>query len=142
MGAVLGVLGLIAGLLGASSALPWALAAIGGEYAAWFALRGGGVDTRAPVYAAGLLVVAELAYWAGDRRSPARPDTELEVRRLVGVLIAAFGSIALGAVVLGISSVSVGSGVTLEALGVACAVALLIIVASLVRADRDASAEL
>jgi hypothetical protein len=137
VGGVFGVLALAVGLLGAPSALPWALAAIGGEYAAFFALRGGSVDTRAPVYAAGLLVVAELAYWAGDRRSPARPDRELEVRRLVGILIAAVGSIALGALVLGISSASVGSGVALEALGVACAVALLVIVAVVVRADRD-----
>jgi hypothetical protein len=142
LGAVLGIAVLAVGLLGLPSAIPWGLAFIGAEYAAWFALEGGGIDTRAPVYAAGLIVVGELAYWARDRRSVAAPDLELEARRLVALLITATGAIAAGATVLGVSSLSIGGGVALEALGVACAVTLLVIVAKLVRADRDAPPEL
>lgn len=142
LGAVLGIALLAVGLVGLSSAIPWGLAFIGAEYAAWFALRGGGIDTRAPVYGAGLIVVGELAYWARDRRSVAAPDPELEVRRFVALLITAVAAIAAGAAVLGVSSLSLGGGVAVEALGVACAVTLLMLVAKLVRADRDPSPEL
>jgi hypothetical protein len=137
LGAVLGLAALALGLAGLNSAIPCGLALIGAEYAAWFALRGGGIDTRAPLYAAGLIVVGELAYWVRDRRSAAAPDTELEVRRFVALLITAMGTIAAGTVVLGVSSASIGGGVALEALGVACAVGFLVLVARLVRADRD-----
>jgi hypothetical protein len=137
IGAVAGVLLLLVAVAGATSTLPWAIAFIGAEYAAWFALRGGGVDSRAPVYGAGLLVVAELAYWARDRGSTAVPAPGLEVRRSFGVLAAAVGALAVGAVALGISAVSLGSGVALEALGVGAAVALLVLLAVMVREDRD-----
>lgn len=121
---------------GVSSAVAWALAALGGEYAAWLALRDGGVDTRAPLYGAGLLLVAELSYWAIDRRSTARAERQLDVRRAVALLVSLAASIALGTLLLGASSVSIGGGVALEALGVAGAVALLIVVAILVRGER------
>ena len=138
LGAVAGLMLLAAAVGGAVSLLPWAIALLGSEYAAWFALRGGnGIDTRAPVYGAGLLAVAELAYWARDRRSIARPQRGLEIRRFFGVLAAAVGALATGALVLGISSASVGGGVALEALGVAGAATLLVLLATLVRADRD-----
>jgi len=137
VGAILGMGLLLPALAGVVSTLPWALAAIGGEYAALFALRGGDVDTRAPVYAAGLLVVAEIVYWARDRQSTAVPVPGLEVRRFFGVLLSAVGALAIGALVLGISSISLGSGVGVEALGVAGAVALVILLAALIRADRD-----
>lgn len=122
---------------GVSSAVPWALAALGAEYAAWFALRGGAVDTRAPLYGAGLLVVAELSYWALDRRSAAHAELELDVRRLVGMLLLLTGSLALGTLLLGASAVSIGGGVVLEALGVTAAVALLVLVAMVVRRGRE-----
>jgi hypothetical protein len=141
LGAVAGVALLVVGVAGATSTLPWAIAAIGGEYAAWFAVRGGeGIDTRAPVYGAGLLAVAELAYWARDRRSTAVPQRGLEFRRLFGVLGAAVAALAVGALALGISAASLGGGVALEALGVAAAVGLVVLLAILVREDRDAPA--
>src|SRR5439155_1333429 len=39
--------------------LAWSLALLGAEYAVWLTERGGAVDTRSPLYAAGLLLVAE-----------------------------------------------------------------------------------
>jgi len=142
VGAILGMGLLLPALAGAVSALPWALAALGGEYAALFTLRGGDVDTRAPVYAAGLLVVAELVYWTHDRKSTAVPAPGLEVRRFFCVLLFAVGALATGALVLGISSISLGGGVGLEALGVAGAVALIILLAALIRTDRDEQPEI
>lgn len=126
---------------GVSSAVAWALAGLGGEYASWLALRGSGVDTRAPLYAAGLLLVGELSYWAIDRRSTARAEQQLDVRRAVGLLVALAASIALGTLLLAASSVSIGGGVALEALGVTGAVALLVVVAILVRGQRQPEPE-
>lgn len=126
---------------GVSSAVAWALVGLGGEYAAWLALRGGGVDTRAPLYGAGLLLVGELSYWSLDRRSTARAEQQLDVRRAVALLVALPASIALGTLLLAASSVSIGGGVALEALGVAGAVALLVVVAILVRGQRQPEPE-
>jgi hypothetical protein len=138
LGGAFALIALLVALAGGpSSAVPWALAALGGEYAAWLALRDGGVDTRAPLYGAELLLVAELSYWVIDRRSAARADQELDVRRAVTLLILLAASIALGALLLAASSVTIGGGVALEALGVAGAVALLVVVAILVRGHRQ-----
>ena len=132
IGGAFAVLALIGGVSsGTATLVPWAVAALGGEYAVWLTLRGGGVDTRSPLYAAGLLLVAELAYWALDRRSLAVPDVELEVRRALRLLVALAASIAVGAALLAASAASVGGGVALEAVGVAAAVALLLLVARL-----------
>jgi hypothetical protein len=142
LGGAFALLALLVALgAGASSAVPWALAALGAEYAAWLALRGGSVDTRAPLYGAGLLLVAELSYWAIDRRSTARAEEQLDVRRAVRLLILLVASIALGTLLLAASSLSIGGGVALEALGVAGAVALLVVVAILVRGQRQPEAE-
>jgi hypothetical protein len=142
VGAIVGIGLLLPALAGAVSTLPWAIAAIGGEYAAWWAVRGGDIDTRAPVYAAGLLVVAELVYWARDRQSTAVPAAGLEVRRFFGVFLSAVGALAVGALVLGISSISLGGGVGIEALGIAGAVALIVLLAALIRSDRDEQPEI
>jgi hypothetical protein len=125
--------------VGSGALVPWALAALGGEYVAWLALRGGGVDTRAPLYAGGLLLVVELAYWALERRSRARPDVELEVRRALRLLAGTALAMVAGAAVLAASAVSFDGGVALEALGVAAAIAVLVLVAALARGPRDVS---
>lgn len=143
LGGAFALLALLVALpAGVSSPVPWALAALGGEYAAWFALRGGDIDTRAPLYGVGLLLVGELSYWALDRRSTAPAELELEVRRAVGLLVMLAATIGLGTLLLGASAVSVGGGVALEAIGVAAAVALLVLVAVLVRSEQAREPEL
>jgi hypothetical protein len=142
IGGAFALLPLVAAVAGgASGAVPWALAALGGEYAAWIAVRGGDVDTRSPLYGAGLLLVAELAYWAIDRRSIAHAEAELETRRAAMLLVLLAVSIAVGAVLLAASSLSLGGGAAVEAVGVAAAVALLGIVASLVRTQSEQERE-
>ena len=141
LGGVLAAAVLAGALAGLPSLVPWVLAVLGGEYAAWFALRGGSVDTRAPVYAAGLLCVGELAYWALDRRTLARPDPELEWRRLGTTLLLAIASVGLGALLLGAAAVSLGRSVAIEALGVAGAVGLLVLLARLAWSERQEEQE-
>jgi hypothetical protein len=132
---------LVALTWGVTSAVPWAVVALGSEYASWLALRDGGVDTRSPLYAAGLLLVAELSYWAIDRRSTARAEVQLEMWRAVTLLGWLMASIALGTVLLAASSLSVSGGVGLEALGVVAAVGLFVLVAVLVRRRREPTPE-
>jgi hypothetical protein len=141
-GGALALVVLAGALAGLPSLVPWALLALGGEYAAWFALRGGSVDTRAPLYAAGLLCVAELAYWALDRRTLARAEGELEWRRLGTILLLAIASVGLGAVLLGAAAVSLGRSVAIEALGVVGAVGLLVLLARLTWGERQEEQEL
>jgi hypothetical protein len=137
LGGAFAVLALLLAQAGVSIAIPWGLVALGGEYAAWFALRGEAVDTRAPLYGAGLLLVGELSYWALDRRSAAPADLELDVRRLVALIVVLGGAVAAGTLLLAVSALSIGGGVVVEAVGLAGAVALLALVATLVRAGRE-----
>jgi hypothetical protein len=142
LGGAFAVLALFVALaVGFTSPVPWALVGLGAEYVSWFALREGGVDTRAPLYGAGFLLVAELSYWAIERRSTARAELELDVRRAVTLLVLLAASIGLGTLLLAASSISIGGGVALEALGVVGAVTLLVLVAVLVRRERTREAE-
>jgi hypothetical protein len=79
--------------------VPWAIALLGGQYAASLLLRDAGIDGLAPLYAALLLVTAELAYW-GLEMKPALGGV---ARRLASLLGLALGAAAVGAFVLALS---------------------------------------
>lgn len=112
----------------------WSLALLGGEYGAWLALRGDAVDTRAPLYAAGFVVLAELAY-EGLARGVAWVEPELVARRVLLLAGLAVGSVALGAVVLAVATIPLRGGVVLTAVGVAAATLALALIARLARRD-------
>ena len=102
-----------------------ALGLLGAEYAALFALRGDAVDSRAPLYGACFLAVAELAYGALELRAGA-PEPGLTARRIVILAGLALGSVVVGTIVLAAASAPLDGGVGLEAVGVFAAVALLV----------------
>jgi hypothetical protein len=112
--------------------LAWSLALLGAEYGIWLAQRGGSVDARAPLYAAGLLIVAELSY-QGLERSPVGAEPELLARRGLQLVLMAVGTVAVGTVVLGAASIPIGGGAALTTAGVA---ALLLALALLARLAR------
>jgi hypothetical protein len=118
------VLGVALGLRLAVLVAP-ALGLLGAEYAALFALRGDAVDSRAPVYAACFLAVAELAYGALELRAGA-PEPGLTSRRIVILAGLALASVVVGTIVLAAASAPLDGGVGLEAVGVVAAVALLV----------------
>lgn len=124
-------------LLRSASLLPWALVALGAEYAAGLALHAGsGVDTRAPLYGAGLLLAAELGYWSIARRSAAWAEPQLLAWRVLGLALLTLAAVGLGTLVLAVGAIPVGGGVALEALGVAAAVGLVALLARLVALER------
>lgn len=107
-----------------------ALVVLGGEYAVLFIVREATVDVRAPLYGAGFLVVAELAFAAVELRA-GTPDPGLIARRTAALVGLALGGIVLGAVVLAAATVPLEGGIALEAVGVAAAVGLLVVLGRL-----------
>jgi hypothetical protein len=113
----------------------WALALLATGYALALALgpERATLDAAAPVVAAALLVVAELAYWSLELRDPGRWEGPLLARRLGMLGVLALVSLALGSVVVVFTTVEIEGGIGLTALGVGAAVATLAILAGLAR---------
>jgi hypothetical protein len=105
------------------------LVLLGAEYAGFFLVRGSTIDQRAPLYGAGFLVVAELAFAAMERRAPG--TRELALFRIIALVALAVAAVALGAAVLAVAALPAGGGVALHAVGVAAAVALVVLLGRL-----------
>jgi hypothetical protein len=111
-----------------------ALVVLVGEYAAALVAReSDAVDSGAPVFGAGLLLLAELAYWSLDLRRAGREEGRAVVRRLTALAAAAGGSLLLAAFVVGVTAVPAGGGLLWDALGIAAVIATLAILARLAR---------
>jgi len=140
LGPLVGAIGLAGALLLALALLarlgglvPWAILLAGAEYGAFLAIHETSVDGYAPIYAAGLLLVTELAYWSMEPRVQGAVGEGLTTRRvtlLIAVCVAAGG---IGGLILAMSEASVNGGLWLEALGVAAAVGALALLARLAR---------
>jgi hypothetical protein len=116
------------------SAIGFALVALGGAYAVLFAAEGSHLDRVAPVYAAGLLLVAELSFWSIERRIAAWADPEVVVWRLARLALACAGAGLLAAIVVADASAARGGGgVVLEAIGVAAVLGAIVLVVLLLR---------
>ena len=111
--------------------VPWTLLALGA--AAALALAEASEGSRAPLYAAGLLAVGELAYWSFEIRlsKPAVPGIAARRLALLSGLVA--GSIAVGAVLVSVARIDAGGGLLLESAGVAAAVAFAAVLLALSR---------
>jgi hypothetical protein len=105
------------------------LVLLGAEYAGFFLVRGSAIDQRAPLYGAGFLVVAELAFTTLERRAPG--NRELALYRVIGLAALAVAAVALGTLVLAFAAVPAGGGVVLHAVGVVAAVALIVLLGRL-----------
>ena len=88
-----------------------------------------GADQRAPLYGAGFLVVAELAFAAMERRAPG--TRELALFRVIVIAALGVTAVALGALVLAFAAIPAGGGVALHAVGVVAAVGLVLLLGRL-----------
>jgi hypothetical protein len=123
---------LVVGLaLGRAAAVPWAVVGLGAEYAV--SLRGEELDGRVPLFAVGLLVVAELAYWALQLRRGPRDEPGMAQGRIVALLIAGTTGLIAGSLLVVVGSVPLRGGLAVEALGLTAAVGALMILLSLAR---------
>jgi hypothetical protein len=117
--------------VGSTTLVPWPLVLLGAAYTV--DLAGGDVDQWAPVYAGAFLAIAELAYWSLELRGRAE-DVERLTERRAGLIVAlAIGAVALGGVVFAATSLRLGSGVTLDAVGVLAAIGALFVVTLVAR---------
>lgn len=134
LGGGLAVLILAAGLrLQWPNTVPAAIGLLGLEYASFLALEDVPLDQRAPLYAAGLLAVAELSYWSLELRAAVTDEPGSHWRRAAFVAWLCLLSLALGAGLLALVDVGVGGGLALEALGALAAAGALAVIAALAR---------
>ena len=118
---LVGMAALVVALVGRwQELLPWAIALLGAQYAAALLLRDGGVDGLAPLFAAGLLVTAELAYWAVEQGPADRSVVLARIGALAALAVATAGA---GAALLAASEGSAEGGRFLQLLGLAAAAA-------------------
>ena len=110
-------------------AVPVALVLLAGAYAALLGHEVDGLDTRAPVVAAALFAVAELAYWSLELRGAVadEPGTYLRRAALLAVMLA--GVVAIGIVLLAVVEAVSAGGLAVELVGAAAAVAAVALVA-------------
>jgi hypothetical protein len=134
---VVGVLALpvlLAGLvLRWSAALAVGVAVLGAQQAVRLELGSEALDSWTPLFAAGLLLVAELAWWSIERRVRAWSEPWQATRRLAAVLFACAGGTVVSAAVVLAAGAPLTGGVELELLGVVAATAALAVVAWIAR---------
>ena len=135
--AVLGVAGilLLAGaLLRPTAALvPWALAALAGGYGLALVLADDDLDPRAGFFAAGLLLVGELALWSVDARRWPREDRLAARFRLAGLLVLALAAATIGTLLVAAGAAVPAGAQAVQLVGVLGAVGALLTLALLAR---------
>jgi hypothetical protein len=114
--------------------VPPALVGLMATWTAAASAHGGEVRRGTAIAAAAIFVTAELAYWSLEQ-AVVPDEPELAARRLGGLAVRAATALAVGALTLGALSLHAGSGLVLEAVGVAAAVGLLTLVFALARAE-------
>jgi len=121
-------------VVGWTSGIAWTLAVLAATYAISLARSDESVlDPAAPLYGAGLLVMAELAYWSLELRGPGREETGVVLRRLAALAALALLSVLLGAFVFVVTAAPLGGGLLWDAVGVLAAAATVGILALLAR---------
>jgi hypothetical protein len=129
-----GVLWLVVGLtVRWNAALVTGFACLGAEQAVRLATGPSTVDPWTPVYAAGFLLAAELAWWSIEHRVPAWSETEVLVRRLLAIAACCVGGAVLAAGVVLAAGAPLHGGFGLELVGVVAAVMAVAVVAAIAR---------
>jgi hypothetical protein len=132
-----GAVGLLALCLGValrwSAALAVGVALLGAQQGVRLALGPDALDAWTPLYAGGLLLSAELAWWSLEPRVRAWSQPGTAARRAATVVLGCMGATVVAALVLVAAGGPTGGGVALELVGVAAAAAALALVAYVTR---------
>jgi len=141
--AAIAIVALVAALvLGWSSLVPAALLLLGGMYGAELAIDDAPLDAATPLVAAGLLVTAELGYWAIEEREPVRADPGEGLRRVAFVAVVGLGALLVASLLLALVDVVRADGLAIDLIGAAAAAAaLLAVVVFTRRRDETAARE-
>ena len=128
--AALGAAGALLLLAGRASLVPPALVALAAAYALPL---GAGVDGRAPVVAAALVLIAELAYWSLEPGIATAGDGSTLVSRGLFVAGVTLGALLAGTAMVAATALGFAGGVVWLGVGLAAATATLAVAAVLAR---------
>ena len=109
--------------------VPVAIAILGAEYVAILGFETDALDTRAPLVAAALLAVAELAYWSLELRGPVVDEAGTYLRRIALLATLVASVVGIGAIMLALVEVVDAGGVAVDILGAVAAFGALGLVA-------------
>jgi len=134
--AILALLALLAALvLGWSPFVPLSLALLGALYATQLRVDHEPLDSAVAVFAAGLIVTAELGYWSLEERVRVETERGEALRRLAFVALLGVGSALVAEVLLALADAIQVNGLGFEVMGAAAAAALLVTIAVLSRSQ-------
>lgn len=111
-----------------SPLLPTSLLLLVAGYAAHLAIDDVPLDRGAPLFAAGLLATAELAYWSFEERSRVVGEPGEGFRRLAFLTVLALASLLVGQLALALVDLVQARGLAVDALGAAAVVGILLAV--------------
>lgn len=109
------------------------LLTLAAEYLTAQAVQWPAIDSATPLYAGGLLVVAEVSSWSLESHRPSRTDPDLGRRRAFHLAVIVLGAIALDEALLWVAAIPVASNLLLTGVGVVAAIACLAVLALLAR---------
>jgi hypothetical protein len=125
---------LCVGLLGRwSAAVAVGVAVLGAQHALRLATGPETLDSWTPLYAGGLLLVAELAWWSNEPRVTSWSEGGVGLRRAGTVLSTCAGAAVVSALVVLAAGAPLRGGLALELVGVLAAMAALGVVACVAR---------
>jgi hypothetical protein len=109
--------------------IPGAICLLAAPYVAALGFEIEGIDTRAPLLAALLFVVAELAYWSLELRGTLTDEPGTYLRRVALLASLALVTIAAGTLVLVVVERVAARGLAIDLLGAAAAVGAIALLA-------------
>ena len=109
--------------------IPGAILVLAAPYVAALGFEIDGIDTRAPLLAALLFVVAELAYWSLELRGTLADEPGTYLRRVALLAAMAVATIAGGTVVLVVVERVAARGIAIDLLGAVAAVGAIALLA-------------
>jgi hypothetical protein len=110
-------------------AVPVTVALLGAAYVALLGFESDTLDTRAPLVAAALLAVAELAYWSLELREAVADEPGTYLRRVSLLAVQLAGVTTVGVVLLAVVEGVETGGLAIEVLGAVAAVGALALIA-------------
>lgn len=110
-------------------AVPVAVGLLAAPYVASLAFELDGIDTRAPLLAAALFTVAELAYWSLELRGALADEPGTYLRRIALLAGLAVATIAAGTVVLAVVEGVSARGTAVDLIGAVAAVGAIALLA-------------
>jgi hypothetical protein len=108
---------------------------LGAEQAVRLTVGPARADEWTPLYAAGFLLCAELAWWSIEPRVPAFSEPRVLINRVTVVAGCCTGAALLAALVVLAAGVPLEGGVALELVGVLAAAAAVAVVAVVARSS-------